>query len=98
MGLILFKIFINDIGSGMECTLNKYANYTKLSGADDIKEDMDAIRRDLDMLKKWDRVNLMRFTMAKCKVVHLSGAIPGTCTDYPQQGVGNEWSSRLLPT
>lgn len=66
LGLILFNTFINDIGRGIECTLNKFANYTKLSGADDIKEGRDAVRWDLDMLEKWDHMNLMRPSTRWC--------------------------------
>lgn len=47
---LLFNTFVSDIDSGIECTLSKFVDDTRLCGVVNTPDGQDSIQRDLDRL------------------------------------------------
>uniref|UniRef100_A0A670HT18 Reverse transcriptase domain-containing protein n=1 Tax=Podarcis muralis TaxID=64176 RepID=A0A670HT18_PODMU len=85
LGLVLFNIFINDLGDGLKGILIKFAGDTKLGGVANTPEDRITLQNDFDRLENWAKTK-MNFNREKCKVLHL-----GKKNERHKYKMGDTW-------
>lgn len=70
-GLVLFKIFINNLVDGVELTINKIPDYTKVGCVADLPERCADIQGNLERWDSSDEKNCMEFNKENCGVLHM---------------------------
>jgi len=83
---VLFSIFISDLEAGVECTISKFADDTKLGGALASLEAQEALQRGLNRLERWAIINDMKFNKNKCWKLHL-----GQSNARHKYRLGEDW-------
>jgi len=65
-----FLQYINKLDAGVESTISKSANDTKLGGAVVSHEGQEALQRDPDKWDHWAMTDGMKFNKSKCQILH----------------------------
>ena len=68
---VLFNTFINDMDEGVEHTVSKLADDTKLGGVADTLEGCAATQQDLDRSESWAGRNVVKYNKGKCRDLYL---------------------------
>lgn len=72
LGPLLFLLFINDIGEGIDSSIKLFADDCVLIRQVKGKEDAERLQQDLDRVVEWSHIWLMSFNPKKCSVLKIT--------------------------
>ena len=91
LGPLLFVIFINDLAESLHNKLRMYADDSKILGKAGSAEDRKRLQEDIDKCVEWSHTWLMKFNIAKCKVMHVGRGKKKSSQEYT---MSNEQGTR----
>lgn len=71
LGPVLFIMYMNDIPDAVEATCKIFADDTKIYKNVKTVNDQASLQRDLQKLCEWSKLWLLKFSIPKCKAMHL---------------------------
>ena len=82
LGPLLFLLFINDLAGELHNPIRLYADDAKILGRAGTADERERVQEDINAFVAWAHKWLLRFNIAKCKVMHVGRGVNKSTQDY----------------